>query len=190
VFIDYKRGLVLALLRMASILLTLVISITLYPVISVFLRSTPLYDVINEAMKTMVGTGGVDGLNLPDFMSGHLTAVTDGVTYALAESLTMVVLNIIAFALVFILVFVGFQVLIRVSKIINMLPVIRSFNKLGGAIVGGLKGIVVAWLICFVMLCVSVAQDNARLANDIDNSAMTGFLTKNEFTLSLMTRVR
>jgi uncharacterized membrane protein required for colicin V production len=188
IFIDYRRGLVHALLKMASVLLTVIIAIALYPVISAVLRSTPLYGIINEAMKTMVGTGGMNSLNLPDFMNVHFTNVTDGITNTLAESLTAVVFNIIAFALVFFIVSAGFQILIRISKVITMLPVIRKFNKLGGAIIGGLKGVLVAWLVCFVMLSVSVAQSNAKLANDIDNSAIAGLLMKNGFTLNMMTR--
>jgi uncharacterized membrane protein required for colicin V production len=100
------------------------------------------------------------------FIALYLAAVTGGrfalflldVFHFVPESfspehsfLAMYVINMVGFILVYFLVRLAFRVFGKVLNSAASLPVIGTFNALGGALIGGLKGIILLVVIISIL---------------------------------------
>ena len=80
----------------------------------------------------------------------HLLDVESLQSY-IAGFLANICINIISVLLVFVVVWLAVQFVLKALNLISKLPVLNFFNRACGFLVGLLKGLCVAWLICFVL---------------------------------------
>lgn len=162
--IGYKRGLIDSLVTFLGTAVSLVLSFILYPMINAILKVTPLYKVILEWVTERVslinfGTGVqtqgnaiIDNLNwLPSYIGEQLVknnnaevyqvlGVKDIVDYV-SVSITSVIIGLLAVLITWLILRVAFIGILRtIGKFIGAIPVISGLNKLGGAMIGILKG--------------------------------------------------
>jgi uncharacterized membrane protein required for colicin V production len=129
----------------------MVLSYIIFPQVAWLLRLTPLFDFIYESVDR--------NLNMEGFAAYHAA----GIQADLA-------VNGIAIIVVFAIVMVILSVVGTVLDIIGRLPVINTFNKIGGFLVGIIMGVGVSWLVMVGVAVFFAASDSPDVYNLIQNS--------------------
>ena len=170
----YRKGFVRAALNFLPMVAALAATRFLTPTVSELLRKTPFFDALTNtvgnglhlenaigdaAMQTQ--TDIIQSMHLPDFLKESLVENNNPVIYHLldveslqsyiAGFLANICINIISVLLVFVVVWLAVKFVLKALNLISKLPVLNSFNRACGFLVGLLKGLCVAWLICFVL---------------------------------------
>jgi len=167
--IGVGKGFLRMTFSFVSIIVSLYIARAIYQPISLFLReSTPIYEAlkvqiilrlgIQEAIESYIhqGEGAVlSSLPLPQIVIDRLAEnntqvvrMMMGVTTFegyIGSFLASMSINIISLILVFVATIILTNLLANVLKIISRLPVIRTFDRLGGFLVGTLVGSFAVW---------------------------------------------
>jgi len=120
----------------------------------------PLRDLLDSHFSENVhGALDVSAANAVDVIEGHI-----------AGFFATIALNIIAIILVFVLVIIILLILGRLLDIVGKLPVINTFNRIGGLAFGFLLGLGIAWL-CVVVLSMFFATGaNSNVYDWLENS--------------------
>lgn len=139
----YLRGMVRMVFSLAATFLAIGLACWATPYVGEFLRTqTPLQEFIKEKCAEAIQENiGLD-------LAGSMGLGLEGGIGQVASLVT----QRIAWILSFILISILLGVLVHVLDILAKLPVIESINHLGGLAVGLLEGIVVVWILLFVVV--------------------------------------
>lgn len=159
-FCGAKKGLVRSVFGLSSLILSLILSLTLYPLVTDFLADSVVGDYVRlnaykvfDAQETEPAEAQEAGetLHLPSVLSDGLTNAANeaagAIKESVAESTAALALKLLGILVVFILTKVILWALSHVLGIIAKLPVIRSLNKLLGGAMGVCYGILLLYLL-------------------------------------------
>ena len=108
----------------------------------------------------------------------------------IADSVTGIILNAISFVLVFVGVSIIMRIIIRCLNLLSRLPVIHTMNKMGGMLVGLLKGLILLWLICIVITIMSGTEAGIYLYGQINESPFLKYIYDNNMIMALITGLK
>lgn len=167
--IGLKRGFVRSCFSFVPSIVALVFTGKIYPRVSELLRSTPLFDIIKSSIAkgihidtpaSAAGDSIINSLSLPEFLKSSLIANNNNVVYNILDAtgikeyisgyISNICINIISMILVGAGLIIIFKVIIGMLDIVTHLPVISTFNRLGGLAVGFCEGVLVIWLLFVV----------------------------------------
>ncbi len=189
VYSGYKAGLMKAFIKIASYLISIVVSFFLYPVISDILMKTPVYEklfkILNEKYisqsLTTVSDTNMFGI-LPKYVqSGMETAAT-----GIAGSVATLLINILAFIIILILSKVIIRITGNILGIFTKMPVIKQFNRLGGSVIGGGVGILMLYIISAALLLFSPLETQSYLEKEIESSFFASEICENNIIISFL----
>ena len=165
------KGLIRTIFNFFSFILSFAIANWLHPHMTNFLRTTgALYDSLKQYVAEALNLQGIwqetgkaaesaliEALPLPGFIKGPMITGNNPEVYKLldvsgledyiAGFVANIILSGIAFILVFLIALITVKVLGHTLDLIARLPVIHSFNKLGGALAGLGVGVVIIWIL-------------------------------------------
>ena len=117
-------------------------------------------------------------------MYGVLNAV--GVYDYIARSIAMVVLNASIFLVLVLICRIFFFFLGRTAKGLSKLPILSSIDKVGGGMLGAIKGLILIWIF-FLVLSVTSAMDwSQTLIGQINQSAILKMLYDNNVLVGIV----
>lgn len=183
--IGIKRGAVKEIVSLVGIIVALVLAITVSKIGAAFIYNgfvgESIYNTVYEAVEDKVGEdisatiealpeeifqiGDAIGVDITEKLETGLkegTNLASSVAEIVSESIARpLVISLIQLVL-FIILFIVFKVLIgwlgKILNIVAKLPVLGSANKLVGGIVGILKGVIIASIICYVVIIILKVQ--------------------------------
>ena len=206
-FIGMHRGLIDEVVTLLGSLGALVLSFIVYPVINIILKLTPLYTYINEWVRDKVGAiqfgMGVQSQGnaivqnltwLPDFMSETLVKNNNIEVYKalgasnIVDYVSISITNIIMAMLALLITWIILKVILVgsvrvVGRFVAKLPVISSFNKMGGFIIGLMKGLLTFWVIALVVPCIIAIPSSEGIEAVIEGSVLFKWLYENNLVL-------
>lgn len=178
IFNGIQRGMIRTAFSLASVILTLVLGFAVNPYITEFLQeNTPVYDVIQEKCEESIAENTelkldekidrqaqeqfIESLPLPEGIREKLVENNNakGYEHFLAESfaeyishsIASVALGIIGLILTFLVVSVILHLVSGLLNGIFSLPILSFINRVGGAVLGGVQGLFVVWIIFLVL---------------------------------------
>lgn len=159
-----KKGLVRSIFSLGSLVLSLVLALTLYPVVTDFLNQSVVGDYVRlnvykvfdqkqeEPQET--DTAG-DTLNLPDSLESAITGTMNEAAFtvkeSIAENTAQLALKLLGIIIVFVLVRVILWLLVHFLNAVAHLPILRSINRLLGGVLGLGYGILLIYLLLAVL---------------------------------------
>ncbi|WP_077613505.1 CvpA family protein [Clostridium sp. Marseille-P2415] len=214
VLYGHRRGFIRLVVSMLAVVLSLTIVRVSLPAVTGFLKeNTSLQQTISENMKKSVGleqeensageTSGVpsvqrtiiENLELPQNIKTALIENNNSEMYQMlgvqaftdyiGSYLADVILNSVGFVLLFAAVYLAARLIMRWLDIIARLPILSGINKLAGALLGGMEGLVFLWLACLVITAFSGTGWGLTLIRQIEGSKWLSFLYSHNF-LNLM----
>ncbi len=157
------------------------VGVTIFtPIVAEALREqsiyTSFYDGLEESVFEILGGNAVlnlvdeatiiEGLAIPDFLKDILLEYNNVTVYEILQVdsfaeyftafLANICVNIVSMLLVFVGIYIGSIFVIRALNIISRLPILNTFNQIAGAVIGGVKGLFLFWIISllfFVLQC-------------------------------------
>ncbi|KAB3532205.1 CvpA family protein [Alkaliphilus serpentinus] len=188
----FKKGFVLSLMSFGSYIVAVIAAKIYYLKLSEWIQKTTSIDL---AIKNFIGNN-FDGLislwipkELPEegsnplvgFLKDYLIKETSILTHTesaaaikndLSNSITIFIINIISIILIFILVRLT---VIFISQIIDnafKLPILNTMNRLGGAMVGAIRGILIILIVLIIILPITLKNPYGKMAMAIDESIL------------------
>ena len=178
--IGYRRGFIKEIVSTFFVVLAIAIVWFINPYVNTFIKEqTPAYESVRTACVEFVGEQAseisnpdknqqisiIDNLTLPDLLKNEIEKNNTAEVYNylavntftdyVSGYLALAVVNGISFIVSFILATLLIRIFTYALNIIASLPVIRGVNKVAGALIGLVKGIVFVWVgfLVLTILC-------------------------------------
>lgn len=210
----WRRGLIMTVFSMFATIIAIAISAQLSPQLSQTWQNTAFYESVSEKVEMTLfknqddqnnsedgddSKGVINSLPLPDIVQNVLTSNDKAQNDVLgvsafrkyiADSVTGIILNALSFVLVFIGVSIIMKIIIRCLNLLSRLPVIHTMNKMGGMLVGLLKGLIILWLCCIVITIMSGTEAGIYLYEQINESPFLKYIYDNNMIMALITGLK
>ena len=205
--IGYKKGLVRSALTLVSSVASLLVAFIGYPIIKAILKVTPICTMIYEGILDKVsgidfGVGVQSQANailekvnwVPQVITEQIKNNNNAAMYEflgvenlhqyIAMYLTNLVLGLLAIIIGWFIIRVVMASILKIlSGIVEHLPVISSFNRGGGLLLGILKGVLTLSIIGLIMPLFASYPSFQELYQSIEASYITKWLYENNFIL-------
>jgi len=207
------RGFVRTILGFVNFILAIFLTNMLYPHMGRFLRSIDgFFDALTATIRQTMGldafiyaetraaeTEIINALPLPAFFRDTLIENNNSIIHAaigatgfvdyIAGFLAGIVINIISMVIVFIIVITGLFLLTKILNILTKLPIINTLNKLLGAAIGAIWGLLLTWLVLGVVVIYFSANSAIDIAEILEASVIAGPLNERNFALNFILRL-
>ena len=209
-FNGYKKGLIMTVFSIGSIVVTLILASLLTPIIGSAIRENQnIYNSVNEKVVELLNLDSInaqtdaaqekaiDDLNLPESIKNLLRENNSVEVYAdrqinsfkeyIADCLTRVIINAIVYVCIFIVVRILVFFIAKALNIISKLPIINNFNTAGGTLIGIVQGLLYVWLL-FVVITMLASNGLGQAAMVcIEGNGFLEFLFNNNLMLKVIT---
>lgn len=194
------RGLVKSLFGLGSIILSLVLAFALYPVVSEYLQQSPVGDFVTESVEKMLGeresvinagasaendpeAGAAEEGGLPEIVQGALENTGEAVKETASAGIAAAALNIISLLTVFIIVRLVLWIAAALLDIVTKLPVIHGCNKLLGAVMGGVSGLLIVYLLLGLLTFTNLLNTTTDFGRTVQSSLLLSQMYENNIIL-------
>ena len=97
----------------------------------------------------------------------------------IAESLTDMVMNAVTFIILFVILTILVKIVVHALDIIAKLPVLRTFNTIGGALIGLGESLVIIWIACIVVTAFSATSWGQQICTGISENGLLSLIYDN-----------
>lgn len=163
VWLGYRAGFIKTLLGMCSYFISIILGLMLYPLVSKFLENSALYDAVLKFSEKRTSVS-IEG----DFF---INEILQNAESHVATSIAELLINIISFVLVILICKIVIAIISKSLNFLSKVPVISFFNRILGAAAGGLKGIVLLYIL-FLLINFLPANITSKAFDDINNSTI------------------
>lgn len=209
--IGFKNGFIFSVYRLASFLVSIILSIKLYPVLSKILMGTSLFTKIqksifkslmlqqqasspgvNNQVKEAGATAIVNNLHLPSFMKDMVkssmpnpTSFIDisSIVEYVSKRLAEYAISIISLILIYIIIRVALIFARFLLKEVAKLPVFMQIDKVGGIALGAVEGLMTVYIAFAFIMLFSAAPQFKGLFTALDTSVIANYFYQNNFII-------
>lgn len=190
-----KKGFVKAVFSLGSLLISLILSLILYPPVTNFLAGSAVGDFVRLNVIKMLGgegasapaaSGDSSALNLPEVFGTAIRQAETTAKESLANVVADLALTLLGIIVVFILVKILLFLVLKILSVVTKLPLIRTANKLLGGGVGAVYGILVIYLLLALLTFITtlsatnlptqIVQESRVVSVMYDNNILFNFL--------------
>ncbi len=213
VLYGHHRGFIRLVVSMLAVVVSLAVVRMSLPTVTGFIKeNTTIQQTISDNMKKSIGLEQEDSageeskvpsaqrmiiekLELPQNLKTALIENNNSEMYQMlgvqeftdyvGNYLADMILNSIGFVLLFAAVYLAARLIMRWLDIIARLPILSGINKIAGALLGGMEGLVFLWIACLVINAFSGTEWGLMIIRQIEASKWLSFLYSHNF-LNLM----
>lgn len=210
--IGYKKGFIMSILGFVPFIGAFFLTGFITPIIASFLRKTPIYGGFVGGLEekfafvediSLFDSKGVlefiEGLQVPDFLKEVLVVNNNPVVHDLlgVENLVAYIVgflatlcvNILSYVIVFFCILMITNIFMRGLNIVSRLPILNSFNRIIGMLIGIFKGLVFVWLFGVVLFYFQCNGQFLELADGIENSKIAKWFYDNNIILKFILNI-
>lgn len=210
VIIGWAHGLFRVLISVAGVIAGILIGLYFAPTVSGYLKENTdtdeklaVYiaheldfskDSDNESKGVQVEI--IEGLPLPNVMKNNILNNNNVETYDVLEaigvydyiskSIAVVILNGGVFLVLSLFCVVIFKFLGLLAKGIQSIPIIKSIDRLGGGMLGAIKGLIIIWIFFLVLSITSTIPASQDLTQKVCESNVLELLYENNVLLDIV----
>ena len=173
VWFGYRSGLIKTVFGFLSYFISIGLSVFIYPYVSKVLSESQIVLDYVEKIADKINIGGADGGSFLDRV--FLSSVNDAASSVVSGFL----INILAFLLVLVISRLLLGVISKCLNLVAKLPIISSVNRIGGAVFGGLKSILILYIIFSILIFVPGAASDKIVDNINESHIANKFYTEN-----------
>ena len=133
----------------------------------------------------------IENLNLPQNVKAAMIENNNHEVYELlgvnafadyiGNYLADMILNSVGFVLLFAIVYLLIRLVVRWLDLIARLPILSGMNKIAGALLGGVQGLLFLWILCLVLTACSGTAWGMTLIRQVEASKWLSFLYEHNF---------
>lgn len=213
----HHKGFIRLAVSAAALVVTLILVNVAMPQLTAFLKNnTQVYSSFESSMKKAIGLNDqdeasvnaklppeqrafIEGLPLPAQMKEALlennnsevyhALGVDQFTSYLSSYLANNLINILGFLILFVIIFAAINILTIWLDLVAKLPILSGINKLAGAILGGVEGLIFLWILCLFVTAFAGTDGGREILSMIENSPWLSFLYNHNLLSSAMMTV-
>jgi len=212
VYCGYRKGFLVSVFKLFSLLITLFLTNMLYPFAGAILRDIGLLDLLKghvakgipldtaaANLTHMAENTWIDNLALPEFIKSAMIANNNTQARAamavanfkdyVSTYLAGLILNAIAILLVFVAVFFLMKLIVIALKILSKLPVIHTLNNFMGVILGLLQGTLLVWLVLAVLIGLFATSTAFPVGLYLESSTIAKWFHENNIIWQFITQI-
>jgi uncharacterized membrane protein required for colicin V production len=184
-FFGFRRGLVLSIISLTSVIISFIAAKLLYIKLAVFLASKTDWDtkinlfITGKLTKSFPGghvslSSGDSGSSVQWIITKlfHSETIINDTINSVALQITNVILHVISFVMIFVAVLIIIKIIGLILNKLSKLPVLGFVNKLGGSVIGLIKGSLLCMLIVSVASSLSIFTNSPAVINLLNNSLL------------------
>ena len=189
VIVGSVRGLVKTLFGLGSIVLSIILSLTLYPMVSDALAESKVGAIVQESVSNLLGQNEQTAIvtesesALPEFVQNTIDNAAQQTAQALSETVTDAALNIISMLVVFVLVKILLWIIAKILDLATKLPVIHGCNKLLGGVLGCVSGVLIVYLLLGFLTFTTLLNTTSDFGRTVQNSLILSQMYENNILL-------
>lgn len=215
--VGYSKGLVLSVFNAFSWIVSLVVSSTLYPEVNKIIRDkTDFYDKIKEVVsgtldfsEILMGMTAdatrniqsqqIESMNLPESLINAFLANNNPEVYlalgaeSFEEYMSSFIANGIINTLSVIIIFMTAMLIIKLLgetlNFVAKLPIINTFNKLGGVLAGFIPAIMINFLMFTILSIAFATNEEHMIFTMLNTSSVAKFISANNPVMEMITTV-
>lgn len=198
VLYGHYRGFIRTAVSMTAVVVTFMIVQVVMPSVTSFVKNqTPIYgwitDNLENAMIPKENPTGIfdelaiiENMNLPRELqellienNNHQVYERLGVqafTEYVGNYLAGIITNTVGFVVLFVIIYGIIYLLMRWLDLVAKLPILSGINKIAGALLGGLQGLVFLWLLALLVTAFSGSHWAKAVILQIESSKWLSFL--------------
>ena len=199
--VGLRRGLIRTVYGFVSFAAAVFVSLALYAPITRFLRMTPLYTFLSRGIAdalnleeragyaVQAGRSLIDVLPLHDFIKEtlhinnnegmHTMLNVTTIQEFIAAFFANLILVAVSLVLIFVLALLVLSFFGKALDVVGRLPVISTFNDVGGLLLGFVFGATIVVTSLFVLSLMFGSGTNERVSNMLDGSMLARFVYEN-----------
>lgn len=182
-FLGYKKGLVSLGINLVAFVLALIISFILYrPIGNVIINTTQIDENIQKTIEKNIEQTVTNEENSKnkDNITNQIIKMAKGemlpqatkeISYSIVYGATMVIL--------FIILRICLMLINCIANAIAKLPILGQVNKLGGAIYGVLRGVIITYFALLIISLIIVINPQNSLGKMIEETYLTKTMMNN-----------
>lgn len=140
-----------------------------------FLQKLPLPESIVESLTENNSTDYYEALGVHSFVD------------YLCRSIASMIINALAFAGTFLVVFILLKILCFSLDLVSKLPVLNQINHLFGFAAGFLYAIMIVWVGCILLMAFGTTEFGSNLMKMVSESRLLSFIYNHNLLLSKIT---
>lgn len=212
VLVGYKRGFIKLAASLLSTIAAIILVLTLSPYVSKWIQeATPLKETVQEKCAELITPNGegqdasrdaqfslIDDAQFPEIFREMLKennnneiyealGVTTFVEYVGAY-IAKIIADALAFLLVLLVVMIALRIVIGVLDLFGKLPVIGGVNRLAGGVLGIGTGLIIVWILFFVVTLLYNTSIGVMVFEDISKSSFLTWLYDNNIIMKYITK--
>lgn len=188
-FIGYKQGLIKSAIKIASFFIAIIVALVLYkPVSTLVINNTTIDDKIENTIIEKITPEGMkpeDEAKVSTKIPNTFIKEANNSIKDIAKTLTTKLIETATMLLLYIIARIVLKFISALATIIEKIPILKQFNKLGGTLFGILKGLLIIYSILAVLYLISpMLKENTT--NKIDESIITKFMYNNNIITKII----
>lgn len=210
VIVGWAQGMIRLLISVAGLIASIMISLYGSPYVSgclqehtkiddkmaSYISDELAYSDTGEEVTKGIQVAAINALALPESVKSAILNNNNSEMYQLLEvsgvydyiamSISVVILNGIVFLVLLMLCRLFFWFLGHRAKNLSKLPIVRSLDKIGGGILGGIRGILWIWIFFLLLSITSTFSWSAFMIEQINESRVLSFLYDNNILVEIV----
>lgn len=196
VYFCYKKGLVNLAVGLIAVLAAIVLAVIFYkPVTNLVVENTELDETIQNTIVETFAPEGSEGeqvkyVGILSYLETELGNVVNDtkneIVYETANAMSIKIINLIVFILIFTVVRVALFALTFVADAITSLPILKQLDDVGGIIYGLVKALLIVYAVLAVVSVIVSFTASTAITELISNSYVTKFLYENNIILKVL----
>lgn len=210
VIVGWIRGFFKVLISVAGLIVSIIVGLYAAPHISGYLQeNTDIDDKLavyiaeklefsemGEETSKGIQVALIDNLPLPDVMKDNIRNNNNLETYDvlkvtgvydyIAKSVSVVIINGAVFLVLTLICRIVFFFVGIMAKGLLDIPILKSFDKIGGGLLGVVKGLIFIWIFFLILSITSTMSWSQNLIAEISQSAVLKLLYDNNILLDIV----
>lgn len=195
-FIGYKRGLIDVVFSIVGIFLAIVLAMLSYKtVVKVVIPKTGLdktvHAIVEQKYKNTEET--IDSsINVPDALKQYFDAnvIINQTSSSNIEKTTNFIVNAITIFILIIIYYIIITIIRLMLNVVAKLPVLNGINKIGGAVLGGVKNVIIVLILLTLLSFYSSIGKASYLTESVNKSVITQKIYNSNFLTKIMVNIQ
>lgn len=138
----------------------------------------------------------IESLNIPNVIKEQLLKTNNEELFSSLNAsssadyiigfISTIIISIISIIIIMFVVYTIINILFKFSKFLTKLPILGKVNKFAGIIVGGVNGIIVLWILGFIVSIIAFFPSFSWVKDQLNNSRIASPIFENNYLINFL----
>lgn len=169
-FLAYKKGLVVVAIQLVAAVIAVLITLVLYkPVTNLVVNLTS----IDETIQNQILERANDAIeNQNENKDKVIESIQKNMLPETARTISINVIQGAVIIILYAIMRIALRFITAIANWISKLPILNQFNKLGGAIYGAVRGIIIVYVVLIAISLIGEVNPEKNIYQSIENSSI------------------